>query len=195
MGLIKAIPTIIVEVVKALIEALPILIKGVWTMITSIINNLPKMLSKLWAFVKEIPKKIWENLKGILHFGADLIKGFWEGIKNLGSWIWKKIKGFFGGITKGIKKFFGISSPSKLMRDEVGKFIAQGIWVGFDENNPMDEINKTLASGYADLETSYKMDLASGVIDYGKMAQAFSELGLVVQFNNREVGRMVREFN
>ena len=36
----------------------------------------------------------------------------------------------------GIKEIFGIHSPSKLMRDEIGKNLALGIEVGFDENIP-----------------------------------------------------------
>ena len=33
-----------------------------------------------------------------------------------------------------IKKFFGIASPSKLMRDKVGKYLPEGIAVGIDAN-------------------------------------------------------------
>ena len=32
-----------------------------------------------------------------------------------------------------IKGFFGIHSPSRLMRDEVGKYLAMGIGVGFED--------------------------------------------------------------
>lgn len=191
MGLIKAIPTIIIEVVKALIQAVPELIKGVATMITMLVKSLPKLLTKVWDFVKNIPMKIWNLIKGIASFGADLIKGLWNGIKNMGKWIWKKIKGFFGGIVDGIKGFFGISSPSKLMRDQVGKFIAQGVWVGFDENNPMKQINDSIAHGVHQLDTNIKMN---SILNYDRMVDAFANSGLVVQFNNREVGRMVREY-
>lgn len=36
----------------------------------------------------------------------------------------------------GIKDIFGIHSPSKLMRDQIGKNLALGVEVGFDENIP-----------------------------------------------------------
>lgn len=219
MDLIKAIPTIIVEVVKALIEAVPELIKGVFQMIVMLVKSLPKLLVTLWNFIKTIPSKIWNLLKGLIGFatklGGDMIKGLWNGIKNLGKWIWDKIKGFFGGIVGGIKKFFGIKSPSKLMRDQVGKFIAQGIWVGFDENNPMDDINNSLAKGMATLDTSFKMDMSRGIIDYNALANAINasidlnnniqglagavvegieNSNLTVKIGEREMGRVVRSY-
>ena len=45
-----------------------------------------------------------------------------------------KISGFVGGITGGIKKFFGIKSPSTVMADEVGKWIPAGLAEGIEDN-------------------------------------------------------------
>ena len=50
----------------------------------------------------------------------------------MASWIAGKIQGFGENVLGGIKDFFGIESPSKVMRDEVGKYLAEGIGVGFD---------------------------------------------------------------
>lgn len=193
MGLIKAIPTIIIEIVKALIEAIPILIKGVLTMIVSLVKNLPRLLVKLWDFIKTLPSKIVdffkEMPKKMLNVGKDLIKGLWNGIKNVTKWIMDKISGFVDDVVGGIKDFFGIGSPSKLMRDEVGQWVAKGIWVGFDQHNPMDQINDAIANGYQQIETTAQIN---SVIDYSRMVDAFADAGLVVQFNDREVARMVR---
>ncbi|GHV25065.1 hypothetical protein FACS189465_2800 [Clostridia bacterium] len=65
--------------------------------------------------------------------GEDLVKGLWNGIKNVKDWIMGKISGFVSTITDGIKGFFGISSPSKVMRDQVGKNLALGIGEGFSD--------------------------------------------------------------
>lgn len=195
MGLIKAIPTIIVEVVKALIEALPTLIKGVLDLIVGLVKALPKLLSKLWDFLKTLPSKIVSFFKEMpskmLQVGKDLIKGLWNGIKNVTKWIMDKIGGFVDDVVGGIKDFFGIGSPSKLMRDEVGQWVAKGIWVGFDKHNPMDQINDAIANGYQQIETTAQIN---SVIDYSRMVDAIADAGLVVQFEKREVGRMVREF-
>ena len=93
--------------------------------------------------ISTIKNKAGDILKGIadtfkpsalLDVGKDLIKGLWNGISDMAGWISKKIKGFSDGVLKGIKKFFGIHSPSTVMRDQVGKYLAEGIAEGIDEN-------------------------------------------------------------
>jgi len=78
--------------------------------------------------------------------GLNLIKGLWQGISDAAGWIWGKIKGFFGGIVDGIKNFFGIHSPSTLLRDEIGKMLPPGISIGFEKAMPaaIDDIQGQL---------------------------------------------------
>lgn len=79
--------------------------------------------------IKELPHKM-------LDIGKNLVEGLWNGIKNMGQWIKDKIFGFADGIIDGFKSVFGISSPSRVMRDSVGKYLAEGIGVGFMEEMP-----------------------------------------------------------
>ena len=74
-----------------------------------------------------------ENLKNI---GIEIVKGLWEGIKSMIGWLGDKISDFGSGVVKGFKKAFDINSPSRVMRDSVGKYIAQGVGVGFTEELP-----------------------------------------------------------
>lgn len=67
----------------------------------------------------------------IYSIGSNLVQGLWNGINDMVGWIGEKIKGFGDSVLTGLKNFFGIASPSKLMRDKVGKYIAQGIGEGF----------------------------------------------------------------
>lgn len=87
--------------------------------------------------LKGLPKKV-------LSIGTDLVKGIWNGISNMSGWIINKIKGFGDSVLDGLKDFFGIHSPSRLMRDEIGKNLALGIGEGFTEE--IDTVNKSLAS-------------------------------------------------
>ena len=68
----------------------------------------------------------------VISIGSDIVKGLWNGINDMVGWIGDKIKGFGDSVLNGLKSFFGIASPSKLMRDKVGKYIAQGIGEGFE---------------------------------------------------------------
>jgi len=74
--------------------------------------------------------------------GTNIVQGIWNGINNAKDWILDKIKGFGDAVLDGLKSFFGIASPSKLMRDQVGVFLAQGIGVGFEKE--MRNVSRTM---------------------------------------------------
>lgn len=86
-----------------------------------------KLLDSIIGKAKEIPEKIRS-------VGSDIVKGLWNGINDMVGWIGGKIKSFGDGVLNGLKDFFGIHSPSKLMADEVGKWLPEGIAVGISDN-------------------------------------------------------------
>jgi phage-related protein len=135
--IIDAIPTIITNLITALLDNIPLLIGAGIKLIVALVSNIPAIIVGL---AKAIPQIIAGLIDAIIKFvpelgktGLNLIKGLWEGIKDAGKWLWDKISGFFSGIVDGIKGFFGIHSPSRLFRDEIGKMLAKGIGVGFDD--------------------------------------------------------------
>jgi tape measure domain-containing protein len=68
----------------------------------------------------------------ILSIGSDIVHGIWNGISGAAGWLADKVSGFASGILDGMKNALGIHSPSRLFRDQVGKYIAQGIGEGFE---------------------------------------------------------------
>lgn len=200
--IVKAVPKIITGIIGALVKAIPKIITTGVELLVSIIKNLPQIIAKIITAIPDIIKALVDGfgdyLSDMADIGLNLIKGLWNGIKDAGAWLRDKISGFFGGVVDSIKDFFGIASPSKLMRDQVGKFIAQGIWVGFNEEDPMNQINRDLRYGMKKLDTT--MTLSGGYysgIDYDKMAQAttdaFVDANIGVSVGNRQFGRLVRE--
>lgn len=77
--------------------------------------------------IREIP----ERVKSI---GSDIVRGLWNGINDMVGWIGGKISGFGDSVLSGLKNFFGIASPSKLMAKEIGRWLPEGIAVGIDKN-------------------------------------------------------------
>lgn len=71
-----------------------------------------------------------------MDIGKNAIEGLVNGIKEK----WEALKGTVGNVVNGIKDGFqkglDIHSPSKVMRDLVGKNIILGIEEGFTENLP-----------------------------------------------------------
>lgn len=85
-----------------------------------------KMFDAVINGLKSLPSRVFS-------IGGDIVKGIWDGISGAGGWLMSKISDFAGGVVDGIKGFFGIHSPSRVMRDQVGKYIAQGIGEGFSD--------------------------------------------------------------
>lgn len=67
----------------------------------------------------------------VLSIGSDIVHGIWNGISGAAGWLADKVASFASGILDGMKNALGIHSPSRLFRDQVGKYIAQGIGEGF----------------------------------------------------------------
>ena len=143
-GLIKAIPRlldkipeIIERLFNALMDNLPRLLTAGVNLVVELANGLikaiPQLLAKLPTIIAQIVKGLLtEGVPALIQAGADLLSGLFEGMLNP-SVIWENIKKVGGGIIDGIKNFFGIHSPSTVMRDEVGQFMGEGAAIGFGE--------------------------------------------------------------
>jgi len=110
------------------------------------------MVKNIIDAVKDLPSKFWD-------IGVNIVKGIWEGIKSVGSWLNQKVTGFFDGMLKGAQDANKIKSPSRLYRDEVGKYMAQGVGVGFEDE--ADNVQKSIEKDFKRM--AGKMQLA---VDY-----------------------------
>lgn len=87
----------------------------------------------------------------VMSVGSDIVHGIWSGISGAAGWLMNQISGFADNIVSGIKGFFGIHSPSTVMRDQVGKYLAEGVAVGWEKNDPMASIERDLNVGVSRL--------------------------------------------
>lgn len=136
--IIKTIENLLVEVIRAIRERLPeFLQKGIeliGQMAIGMIRAIPDIVAKVPEVIGALVKAFSSLIREFVGIGADIVRGLWDGIKSVKDWIVGKIKGFVGDITSSIKSFFGISSPSKLMAKEVGKWIPLGLAEGIQNN-------------------------------------------------------------
>ena len=140
--LVAALVVALPDIIMALIEAIPKIIASV---VTAIVKCAPKFLEAAVKLLESF-KKGFEKIKDI---GKNIIEGLWNGINNAKDWLIGKIKSFCSSALGAIKDFFGIHSPSKVLADEVGKFLPAGIAVGIDANadsaiNAMDDLGNRM---------------------------------------------------
>ena len=121
---IKDLPKKLFQLAKSAVGKIASTLKGA----SGIKSAASKLAAAAVNGIKALPKKM-------LQIGKDLVKGLWNGIKDMTSWIISKIKGFGNNILSGIKKFFGIKSPSRVMEQQVGKQLALGVANGIEKNS------------------------------------------------------------
>ena len=142
-------------------------------------KDLGGTISGMGSFIKTSAKKIFDVIihafkdlpKKLLGIGKDIITGLWNGISDKLGWLTDKLTGFCKNALGAIKSFFGIASPSKVFRDEVGKWIPEGMAVGIDANadavyDSMEELKaNTLDIG--DVRGSFNYEYSSKSSDNG----------------------------
>ena len=123
--------------------------------ISKVSNFVSQMASKARSAANQFTTNLVNGVKSIpgkmTSIGRDIVKGIWNGISGAGSWLKNQISGFANGVISGFKKAFKIHSPSRLMRDEIGKFIPQGIAVGIeaDANSVYDSLDNLAVTSAA----------------------------------------------
>ena len=205
-GLIDAIPQLIAMVPK-IIRAIVNTLKENWPQIKEggkqILQAFLNGWSSIFSKVGEAAKKIWTTIKTelgnigqkMLDIGKNVVQGIWNGISNSLQWIKNKISGWIGNVLDFIKRIFGIASPSKVMEDEVGKYLAEGIGVGFTDEmrNVSQDMANAIPSSF-DVDTTVSGGSAqaaqmSGMVDAFK--QALEEMK--IELDDEIAGRFVEK--
>lgn len=101
--------------------------EGIKSMYDSAVEYTTDLIEKIVNAIKETD---WIKL------GKDICDGILSGLVGFDADFYDYLDGFGENFVLGIKDIFGIRSPSKLMRDEVGKYLALGIGEGFSANVP-----------------------------------------------------------
>lgn len=162
--LLEKLPEIIDKLVNTLTnsENLQKLIQSGIDLITALAEGLPKACFKIVAAIPEIVSAIWDTLKETdwKQLGIDLVRGIADGLVDGVDFIWDKICEMGNKIMDKVKSFFGIKSPSRLFKKEVGTYLAQGLGVGFVDE--MDKVTKDMQNALpTSFDTMVNADISS----------------------------------
>ncbi|NSW14960.1 tape measure protein [Enterococcus faecalis] len=121
----------------------------------NIFNNLVQGAKNAWNNLKRSVSNTVENVKqtfndmrhiDLFEIGKNIIQGLVNGIGSMIGAVNKKIKEVAGNIKEKIKGALGIHSPSRWMRDMIGKNIVLGVVAGIDqEKGTLDKSVKNMA--------------------------------------------------
>lgn len=150
--------TILLSVVQGIQTALPSMLasagEAIGTLLGGIVKNLPSILAAgfdlvitlisgignaapdLFAGAGKLLQNIGRAVKDInwKQLGKDIVNGLINGLGAMGNALWNAAKSIAKSALNAIKSALGIASPSKVMRDQVGKWIPSGLAVGIKAN-------------------------------------------------------------
>ena len=150
-GIIKTVTAVIKGDWSGAWNAIKGIVSTVWNGIKSIIstvfNAIKNIITTIMDALKNIFKTGWETAKNIFQGGADAIKNILSKVnlfdigKNIIQGLINGIQSMFGAIGNvvgqigskikdGIGSFFQIHSPSRVMRNDIGKYIPEGLALG-----------------------------------------------------------------
>lgn len=150
----KSIFNSVVNTLKSLPGSLKNLAKN---MMNGFLSAIKGAIGSVKSAAKSVFNAIWNGLKSlpskVVSIGKDLVRGIWNGIGDMTGWIIDKIGGFADSVVDSICSFFGIASPSKVMKKLVGKNIAAGIGEGIADNEnlalyPLRQLEKEMTSSF-----------------------------------------------
>lgn len=212
------------------------------TLVTNFINFVKELPSKMWTWLQQTISKlaswvidmgrkgtegakrlgtnIWNGMKSIpsqmYNIGSNIVEGVWKGISGAGNWLYNKVSRFASGVVDSMKNALGIHSPSRVMRDQIGKFIPQGLSVGIEaeengvfsklrnmSSNMVDTLHKSLDGANLPSALSFEGGVQSlydnapaSVVNNTDSKRVYNIT--IGEFNNNNEGdvrRLVREIN
>lgn len=181
--LIDKVPEIIEKLFDAFIRSFPKIVEAggqlIGKLIVGIIGSLGTLYSRVPEIIHTVVKGVSSGYQTIKNAGLNLVAGIWEGISGSLDWIKNKIKGWVGNVTKFIKNLFGIHSPSKLFKDEIGTNLALGIGEGFTDT--MTDVQQEMADA---IPTKFDTTINSkiGNNSYQNVANSGSFDNMVIAF-------------
>lgn len=153
--LINKAPTIIGQLATAIISNLPkILLAGIKIITilgTGLIQAVPQLISKIPSIISQVKNAFTSVDWGSV--GKNIISGIANGLKGAAGAIVDAAKSAAESALNAAKNFLGIHSPSRVFRDQVGKMMALGMGIGFENNIPINSMNSGLQNAISSLQS------------------------------------------
>lgn len=167
---------------------------GAWNKLRDAAVTVFGAIGNAFSAVGQKFNEVKEHISGIVRsfvsIGSDIVSGIWQGISNGYTWITNKITEWVGSVVGFFKRILGIHSPSTVMRDQIGRYMGEGVTEGFVENVDEDAMRKAIPTNFEiDAEVSNMSRRANSPswLDYGGagMAAEISKLDRRVAALNR----------
>lgn len=143
VGILQSLPALIdssiqvcANFLSTISERLPDILRQGGIVIAELVKGIagaiPEVVSVAWDVITHAKDTFLEY--DWIQLGKDLIAGIAQGISNAAGTIWEAIGGALDGAVNWAREKMKISSPSKVMSNEIGQWIPKGIASGISKN-------------------------------------------------------------
>lgn len=210
----QAAATAIVRFVASIGQNLPQILQSGITIIgklaAGLIRAIPNLVGQIPAIISAIVNAFTSQNWGSI--GINIISGIASGLRSAAHMLWDAVKGVLGGFKENVLAFFGIHSPSR-WGAYVGEMIDTGIANGLIGkttlvSNAAAELQKSVKkpigtsmnvaiSGKSSTESqnSTIAEKLEALLEYLKTTSRRGDGSIVINLNDREVARALREIN
>lgn len=157
--------------------------------ITYAVNGIKGLPSSLATKAKNAVVKMKDKFTKVnwLSVGKNIVKGIAKGIGDFAWILVDKMTGLARKAFDSVTSFFGIHSPSRLMRDKVGKMLPAGISVGLERAFP-DTIKTFMNQSKELASVPFKTpEIATGKIIPAKASAVIAQKQSGTNINNNDV--------
>lgn len=182
--LVGQIPQIISAIVSTIASNLPQILQSGVTIIQSLIEGILSLIGSVISAAGEIASsiinKIMELPGRMISIGGQIIQGLINGIKSGVSRVIGAISDVVSSAINAAKRLFGINSPSRVFRDEIGEMLGLGLSEGIDDSTSaaVNAAKKMARDVAAAGSVSLSPAISSGSMDFGTASVSYANSGL-----------------
>lgn len=208
--LLDQLPDLIGQFMDFLIEYGPQMLAAAGKLFMKIAESVPTILNSLLGalgrLLQQLPPKIASFASSMAGAAKDMVMGMVGGIGDAAGWVVDKIQSMCSDALGAVKSFFGIKSPSRVMR-KTFQFVGQGAALGIaDEAKTVTEamrgvardVEKQAAEASPNIRVGYeaeKYDAATARAKLGAYDAPSSGYDLAEEIHllRMELPRMIRD--
>ena len=176
--MMTTIALVISEIIREIMYELPDIISAGWNILLGLAEGLGQAIPIMLDVVGEMIDRAWHAITNFNwgNIGRNIIQGIANGISGLGHIIGDRLMSIARNAWSAVKSFFGIASPSKLMRDSIGRYIPLGMAEGIEDEadsvyDAMDDLNNgamdSFDTVFDDISTSKVGGLGGNHVEFG----------------------------
>lgn len=118
-----------------------------WGFQQGLIKAIPEVVLAIPRIIKAIVEAIFGHIDSMEEAGEGLLQGLWNGMIRGLSGVWDTVAQIGSSIVGAFKDFFGIHSPASKHMPFMGKMIAAGVGVGWEDE--VDRVTDEMADALA----------------------------------------------